>query len=128
MADVEIGAWNLDLEDQTLDLERNRNLKIPARGQDEQWIFKNQGRALAQPSERSCERSMPDEAGFDFGGIRATPLPWLTPRRRTASPWHVGLQTASAPASASTSSHLTTAPSLVWLFNQKLQRQLPQQR
>jgi hypothetical protein len=52
VADAEIGTWNLDLEDQTLDLERNRNLKIPARGQDEQWIFKNQGRALAQPSEQ----------------------------------------------------------------------------
>jgi hypothetical protein len=40
--DAEIGT--LDHEDQTLDLERNRNLKIPARAQDEQSVFKNQGR------------------------------------------------------------------------------------
>jgi hypothetical protein len=38
-----------DLENQALDLKRNRNLRIPARRQDGQSVPRNQARALAQP-------------------------------------------------------------------------------
>jgi hypothetical protein len=46
-ADAEIGTPNLNLEKTRFG--RNRNLKIPARRQDEQSVLKNQGRASPQP-------------------------------------------------------------------------------
>jgi hypothetical protein len=46
-ADAEIGIPNLNLEKTRFG--RNRNLKIPARGQDEQSVLKNQERASPQP-------------------------------------------------------------------------------